>query len=221
VSTTLDSARVVAVLDRLRVFAQERDEPAKNRLRAREEQAGAKIYGQQRADLYGDASLAIATEVGELLYVLAVSRRAHLIVEFGCSLGFSTIFLAAALRDIGSGSLITTEFQPAKAVAARENLADAGLADLVEVRVGDARETLRSLPGQVDVLFLDGWNDLYLPILGLVEPHLPAGALVVADLNRDDPELVTYQTRVHAPDSGYLSINLPLDAGVEISLRVP
>jgi predicted O-methyltransferase YrrM len=221
VSTTLDSAPVLAVLDRLRAVAQERDEPAKDRVRAREEQIGAKIYGQQRADLYRDASLAVTTEVGELLYVLAVNRRAQRIVEFGCSLGFSTIFLAAALRDIGSGSLLTTESQPQKAAIARENLADAGLSDLVEVREGDARETLSSLSGPVDMLFLDGWNDLYLPILRLVEPDLPTGAMVVADLSRDDPEIVRYQNQVHARDSGYLSITLPLDAGVEVSLRAP
>jgi predicted O-methyltransferase YrrM len=134
-------------------------------------------------------------------------------------LGFSTIHLASALRDNGTGSLITTEFQPAKARIARQNLADAGLEDLVELREGDALETLKRLDGQVDLLFLDGWNDLYLPVLLLVEPQLVPGSLVVADLSKDDPQLTSYCNHVHDPDNDYLSIDLPLDAGVVLSAR--
>jgi predicted O-methyltransferase YrrM len=80
---------------------------------ARRRSAG--VCQRPRYELYGDAPLAISREVGELYYVLAASRRAHLIVEFGASQSISTTYLAAGIRDGGRGSLITTELLPQKA----------------------------------------------------------------------------------------------------------
>jgi predicted O-methyltransferase YrrM len=143
-------------------------------------------------------------------------------VEFGCSLGLSTIFLAAGLRDNndGAGSLITTELLSGKAKTARENLTEAGLDDLVELRLGDALQTLANLTEPVDLLFLDGRNDLYLPVLRLLEPRLAPDALVAADLSVEDPDLLPYLEHVRERAQGYFSINLPLDAGVELSVRI-
>ncbi|MGI8802649.1 MAG: O-methyltransferase [Solirubrobacteraceae bacterium] len=217
-ASSLRSPAVVAVLERLRRLGVAEDEPGKRRLQAREAELGAKVYGAARAALYSGAPIAVASEVGELLYVLAVGRRARRIVEFGTSLGVSTIHLAAAVRDLGAGSVVTTELQPEKAACARLNLAEAGLDDLVEIREGDALETLRG-GGGIDLLFLDGWNDLYLPVLRLLEPRLGAGALVVADMSPDDPHLLAYREYVAAPGGGYASIEVPLDDGVVLSAR--
>jgi predicted O-methyltransferase YrrM len=82
-----------------------------------------------------------------------------------------------------------------------------------------AREA--ELGSRVDLLFLDGRNDLYLPVLRLVEPRLAPDALVAADLNAEDPDLLPYLEHVRDPDHGYFSIEIPLDAGVEISARLP
>lgn len=109
--------------------------------------------------------------MGELFYLLVITRQANRIVEFGASHGISTIYLAGAIRDLGGDSVITTEILPAKAEATRKNLGDAGLADVVEILVGDARDTLRNLDQAVDILVLDGRNDLYIEILDLVEPR--------------------------------------------------
>ena len=140
------------------------------------------MYGRDRGAIYGLAPLSITPEVGELLYVLAMAARARTIVEFGASLGFSTIHLAAAARDLGGARVITTEMEPEKARLARQNLADAGLDDLVDLREGDALSTLADVD-EGDLLFLDGWNNLYLPVLDLLDPALSTGALVVADLS--------------------------------------
>jgi predicted O-methyltransferase YrrM len=211
---------VQRVLERLRRQGELEDPPAKARLSAHEIERGRRVYGRERAALYGSAaSLAIAPEVGELLYVLALARRPSTIVEFGASLGFSTIHLAAAARDLGDARVITTEMEPDKASAARENLAEAGLEDLVDLREGDALETLRDV-GPVDLLFLDGWNNLYVSVLDLLEPKLSPGALVIADLSEGDPEQVPYCERVHDPAGGYVSVEVPLDAGVVVSSRV-
>ena len=209
------------MLDRLRLAGSQQDERAKERQRSREVELGRRLDGRERADLYRDAPIAIVPDVGELLYVLALARRAERVVEFGTSLGFSTIHLAAALRDNGSGSLITTEWQHEKAQLAEENLIEAGLGDLVEIRVGDAMETLGEMSGDIDIVFLDGWNDLYLQVLELLEPHLRPGGLVIADLSRDDPTLAPYSDYVRDPGNGYQSIEIPLDAGVLLSVRTP
>jgi predicted O-methyltransferase YrrM len=78
-------------------------------------------------------------------------------VEFGTSFGISTLHLAAALRDNGGGRLITSEFEPSKVARARRNLEAGGVADLVEIREGDALQTLAAdLPETIDLVLLDG-----------------------------------------------------------------
>ena len=89
---------------------------------------------------YADNFLNVSADFGRFLYMCARARTAKRIVEFGTSFGISTIHLACALRDGGGGHLIGSELEPTKAKRARENLAAAGLADLVEIRVGDALE---------------------------------------------------------------------------------
>ena len=170
-------------------------------------------------DFYGqlkDVPLEISRETGTLLYMLARSSRARNIVEFGTSFGISTLHLAAALRDNGGGKLITTEFEPSKVARARENLTVGGVIDLVEIRVGDALETLRNnLPESIELLLLDGHKALYLDILSLVESRLRPGALVVADNADFNPE---YVARMRSPANGYLST--PFGSDVELSLRI-
>lgn len=170
-------------------------------------------------DLYArlkDAPLPVSRATGLLLYMLARSSHARVIVEFGTSFGISTLHLAAALRDNGGGRLVTAEFEPSKVARARRNLDAAGLADLVEIREGDALQTLaREQPSGVDLLLLDGAKPLYPDILSLVEPYLRPGALVVADNADHAPD---YLARVRAPNGGYLS--LPFGEDVELSLRV-
>jgi predicted O-methyltransferase YrrM len=163
-----------------------------------------------------DAALPVSRATGLLLYMLARSSRARAIVEFGTSFGISTLHLAAALRDNGGGRLVTSEFEPSKVARARQNVRDAGLVDLVEFREGDALQTLKSdLPQQIDLVLLDGAKALYPEILRLVEPHLRAGALIIADNADDSPDYVAH---VRSPASGYLST--PFAKDVELSMRL-
>ncbi|UVE69282.1 class I SAM-dependent methyltransferase [Burkholderia pyrrocinia] len=163
-----------------------------------------------------DYPLAVSRDTGTLLYMLARSSGARAIVEFGTSFGISTLHLAAALRDNGGGRLITSEFELSKVVRARANLTAAGLADLVEIREGDALRTLAAdLPETVDLLLLDGAKALYPEILALVEPRLGARAFVVADNAEYSPDYLAY---VRAPENGYLSV--PFGGDVELSMRI-
>ena len=164
------------------------------------------------ATFYGvlkDFPLAVSRETGHLLYMLARSLKARTIVEFGTSFGISTLHMAAALRENGGGRLITSEFEPSKAARARENLAAGGVADLVEIREGDALKTLaKDLPDAIDLVLLDGAKALYPEILALVEQHLRAGAVIIADNADDSPDYLSY---VRDPENGYLS--LPFELG--------
>jgi predicted O-methyltransferase YrrM len=170
-------------------------------------------------DLYGrlkNVPLAISRETGALLYMLARSSRARTIVEFGTSFGISTLHLAAALRDNGGGHLITSEFEPSKVARARHHLTAGGLIDLVEIRAGDALQTLSvDLPATVDLLLLDGAKALYPEILSLVESRLRPGALIVADNADYSPD---YLARVRSPANGYMST--PFAEDVELSMRI-
>ena len=164
----------------------------------------------------GDKALAVSRETGTLLYMLARATKARTIVEFGTSFGLSTLHLAAALRDNGGGRLITSEFEPGKAARARATFAEAGFADLIELREGDALETLaRDLPDSIDLALLDGAKGLYPAVLDLIEGRLRPGALVLAD-NADWN--ADYIARVRDPARGYLSV--PFAADVELSLRL-
>ncbi len=163
-----------------------------------------------------DILMAVSPETGALLYMLARGNRAKGIVEFGTSFGISTVHLAAALRDNGGGKLIGTEFEHSKLAHARANLQAAGLADLVEIREGDAVETLaHDLPDPVDLVLLDGHKPLYARILALVAPRLRAGSYLVADNADASPE---YKALVRAPGSGYLSI--PFAGDVELTMKL-
>jgi predicted O-methyltransferase YrrM len=163
-----------------------------------------------------DFPLAVSRETGRLLYMLARSTRAKHIVEFGTSFGISTLHLAAALQDNGGGRLITTEFEPGKAAKARENLTAAGLIALVEIREGDALQTLKAdLPESIDLLLLDGAKALYPEILGLVESRLRPGAFIVADNADYSPD---YLDHVRSAAKGYMST--PFGGDVEVSVRV-
>ncbi len=170
-------------------------------------------------DLYSrlkDQPLPVSRATGALLYMLARSTGAHQVVEFGTSFGLSTLHLAAALRDNGGGRVITCEFEPSKVERARENLAAGELVDLVEIRVGDALQTLRSgLPDAIDLVLLDGAKALYAQVLDLLESRLRPGALVIADNADDSPE---YLERVRAPGCGWLST--PFGDDVEVSMKL-
>jgi predicted O-methyltransferase YrrM len=215
--STLSSPAVAGVLGRLHAQADDEDPQVAQRVRAREAELGRRLVQEQRYELYGAAPLSIAREVGQFLYLLALSARPRRIIEFGSSLGVSTIYLAASLRDGGGGTLITSEHHEQKVKLAQQNLRDAGLADLVELRYGDALHTLADIAEPVDFVFLDGRNDLYLPILRLLEPHLTPAGLVVADLSADDSDLLPYLQRVREPACSYFSMTVPLDDGVELS----
>jgi predicted O-methyltransferase YrrM len=174
---------------------------------------------QELADALSEYYLPVTPEAGRLLYALVRASRPATVVEFGMSLGISTIHLAAAVRDNGVGRVLTTELSADKVVAAKRNFAEAGLEDVITVLPGDALETLASVDEPVQFVLLDGWKDIYIPILEMLE--LAPGALVVAD-NTSMPDLQPYLDYMRNPANGYVSVNFPVreNDSMEISCRV-
>ncbi len=224
-TSTLESDAVAATLNRL--FADEEQQD----LMTAFANAGVDMRGDYPVDIdhadlaerTKDLIMSVSREGGQLLYLLTRAIKARTVVEFGTSFGISTLFLASAVRDNGGGQVITTELQADKARRARASFDAAGLGDLIDLRVGDARETLGDLPGPVDLVLLDGWLDLRAPILKLVHPRLRPGALVIVDdidLYQGQAFNQEFSDFIEDPDNGYLSMRIPVHQGVQVCLKL-
>lgn len=218
---SLSSGRVARILERLHQEADAADAPLMQTFESEAttvEQAMSRVVEAETKDLtglyhrYAGNFLSVSPEFGRFLYMCARSCKAKRIIEFGSSMGISAIYMAAALRDMGGGVLIGTELEPGKAERAQANLAAAGLADLVEFRIGDARETLNpGVDGDIDMVMLDGAFTLYLSVLKLLEPHLKPGAIIIGE--NAFAQAGGYIDYVRDPQNGYLSVPLSFDPG--------
>ena len=207
-ATPLRDPRVLAVIERL-VAARRR--PA---------DGGPRRNALQAPHSYADIGFSILPEQGDLLYLLCRATRATRVVEFATSVGMSTLYLAAAVRDNGGGLVIGSELVPAKVATARRNLAEAGLDRYAQIREGDATITLRHLDDPVDLLLIDGWPlpegpSLARRVTELVAPRLRLGGILVND--NAEPDFLDY---IRDPASGFLSMTLPLKGGTELCVKV-
>jgi predicted O-methyltransferase YrrM len=171
---------------------------------------------QERADALATVYMPISAQGGDLLYSLVRASRPERVVEFGTSFGISTIYLACAILDNGKGQLFSTEMNAAKVEAARRNLLEAGVAEPVTILPGDALQTLRAVPGPIGLVLLDGWKDLNLPVLKMLEPRLAPGALIIGDDNTFKT-MADYLHYIRDRANGYVSVDFPVADGMEIS----
>ncbi len=169
---------------------------------------------------WADKMVALEPIKAQFCYSLCRALNAKRVVECGTSFGVSTLYLAAAVRDNGGGTVIATEYEPAKAAIAREHFAQAGLSQFVDLREGDLRETLKAIEGPVDFLLMDIWTPLARPAIELVGPHLRAGGTVIAD-NTDTYRIAygDYFDYLGNPANGFSTMTLPFDGGLEMSVK--
>ena len=180
---------------------------------------GQKLFDVLTPEAMKDFYLPVSREQGEFLYLTARAIGATKVVEFGTSFGISTIYLAAAVRDNGSGEVIGSEIEASKVQVAKANLEAAGLAAHADVRLGDAMETLRDLPEPIDLVLLDGWKDLYIPVLELVTPRLRPGSVVLADnIFTFRKSLRPYVESMQSGERGFASTTLHIADGFEYSV---
>ena len=127
----------------------------------------------------GLPDIAVSAAMGQLLNILVASAGARRVLEIGTLGGYSTTCMARALPP--DGELISLEYEPKHAEVARANLARAGVADRVRVIVGPAIETLPTLSGPFDFIFIDADKrsnpDYFLAAIGLSRP----GTLIYID----------------------------------------
>lgn len=160
----------------------------------------------------------IAPENGQLLSILIQSIQARNVLEVGTSNGYSTIWLAAALKETG-GRLITLEFDTRRAEEARTHLQEVGLESIVEIRVGNALDEIPKCNATFDLVFLDAEKSEYRRYLELALPNIRTGGLIVADdtvTMRDEmPDYIEYVFNTPTLSS----VDIPLDDGIILSYK--
>jgi predicted O-methyltransferase YrrM len=165
--------------------------------------------------------LPVGAEVGAFLRALAVARRPARILELGTSYGYSTLFLADAARMCGA-RVVSVDLDAGKQAYARERLAQAGLADFVEFRCGDAVEIVRADDGEWGLVLLDIWKDLYVACFEAVYPRLAEEGVIVSD-NMIYPEgareaVRKLRTAIRAKPDLQTAL-LPFGSGIELTVR--
>jgi caffeoyl-CoA O-methyltransferase len=159
----------------------------------------------------------VAPTTGRVLVSIVAPQNACEVLEIGGSRGYSSIWLAAGARMLG-GRVLSLEDDPAKCHAWRRNIADAGLEEWAELVEGDALETLPTIEDGFDVVFLDAEKEDYERLFGLARGKLEPGGVVVADNVLSHEETLGAYSRARQSDPALLSVTVPLDRGLELSV---
>lgn len=161
---------------------------------------------------------ALHPDSARLLYITALAAKATAIMEVGTNRGYSTLWLALAAKKNG-GKVTTCELDPAKAKEARAYFEQAGLAQAIEVCVGDAGEILRQQTGPIDLLFIDAVKEDYKTYLETAYSRITPGGLIVADnVLSHSEQLLDYTTYVqNHPRLESATINI--GRGLEITVK--
>lgn len=158
----------------------------------------------------------IAPTTGRFLFSVVAANAGCEVLELGGSRGYSTIWLAAAARILG-GHVVSLEHDPVKCDVRRRNVADAGLADWVDLVDGDAFAVLPGLEDGFDVVFLDAEKDDYEALFALARAKLDPGGVVVADNVLSHVETLGAYSAARQADPGLVSVTVPLDRGLEVT----
>jgi predicted O-methyltransferase YrrM len=215
--------KIRLLLCNLHTEAAKQEEPLKRQMAPflQECQQGKTLPRDQIERLMDDKYIALDPAQGVFCYLLARAIGARRIVEFGTSFGVSTIYLGMAVRDNGGGVVIGTEKIAEKAKQACENISKAGLSDFVDIRVGNALETLKDIHGSIDFFLNDGFPSYALPVLKLVAPYMRIGSIVITDnvglLKADYREYLEY---LRNPINGFQSVLMGLNEGTEFSVKM-
>jgi predicted O-methyltransferase YrrM len=186
-----------------------------------DERAKAASLGARLFEHRDEFLLPVGREVGWFLHSLILAKRPARVLELGTSYGYSTLFLADAVTQIG-GTLITMDLADYKQAAARAMIEKAGLSAVVQFRLGDAVVLIDADPGPFDLVLLDIWKDFYVPCLRAFYPKLADEGIIVAD-NMIEPAVVREDVRKYRAAVGSLpdmrTTLLPIGSGIELSVR--
>jgi caffeoyl-CoA O-methyltransferase len=160
---------------------------------------------------------AVTPSTGRFLFALVAPQNACEVLEVGGSRGYSTIWLATAARILG-GHVVSIENDPTKCQAWRRNVKEAGLADWAELVEGDAHGRLLDLEDIFDVVFIDAEKEDYERYFELARPKLEPGGLIVADNVLSHEETLGAYSSMRQADPDLVSVTVPLDRGLELSV---
>ena len=190
--------RIRAVLERLEAEdAVEREEGVARELRGRQ----------------------VARSTGQFLFALVAPQWDCEVLEVGGSRGYSSIWLAAGVRNLG-GHVLSLEADPTKIEAWRQNVAEAGLEETAEVIEGDAFQTLPEIRDVFDVVFIDAEKEDYERLFALVRDKVEPGGLFVADNVLSHAEPLAEYSKARQADPTLESVTVPLDRGLELSVAL-
>jgi len=159
----------------------------------------------------------IEPTTGRFLFSLVAPQTDCEVLELGGSRGYSSIWLAAGVRHLG-GRVLSLEHDPAKVDAWRRNVEDAGLTEWAELHEGDAFEQLPQIDDVFDLVFLDAEKGDYEELFRLAREKLEPGAVVVADNVLSHPDPLAQYSAARQADPTLLSVTVPLDRGLELSV---
>jgi predicted O-methyltransferase YrrM len=163
--------------------------------------------------------LAVSEEDGRFLRLLVATSGAKRALEIGGASGYSAIWIGSALRDTG-GTLVTIEYDAARARELAANIRRAGLSDIVEVVSGDAFEQIPKVAGTFDFVFLDAWKRDYKRFFDMVYPRLDKGGLFIAhNVVNKRAEMGDFLDAVQAHPSLWTTIVSPSGEGMSVSLK--
>jgi caffeoyl-CoA O-methyltransferase len=164
-----------------------------------------------------ERSRQITRKTGEFLFAFVTPQNDCGVLEIGASRGYSTVWLAAGVRNF-AGSVLSLEHDPKKAEAWRRNIADAGLEESADLLEGDAFQTLPKVQDVFDVVFVDAEKDDYEALFHLARERVEPGAVIVADNVLSHVETLGAYTAARQADPTLLSITLPFERGLELSV---
>src|SRR6478672_6129515 len=174
--------------------------------REREEGVARELRGRQ-----------VARSTGQFLFSVVAPQTDCEVLELGGSRGYSSIWLAAGVRYFG-GRVLSLEHDPAKIEAWHRNVEEAGVEEWAELREGDAFEQLPRIDDVFDVVFLDVEKDDYEELFRLARDKVEPGGLVVADNVLSHPDPLAQYSAARQADPTLLSVTVPLDRGLELSV---
>jgi predicted O-methyltransferase YrrM len=159
----------------------------------------------------------VARTTGQFLFAFVSPQTDCEVLEIGGSRGYSSIWLAAGVRNLG-GRVLSLESDPAKVESWRANVEEAGLDDWADLIEGDAFETLPPIDDVFDVVFLDAEKEQYERIFAEARGKLEPGAVVIADNVLSHQETLGAYSHARQADPTLESVTLPLDRGLELSV---
>jgi caffeoyl-CoA O-methyltransferase len=135
--------------------------------------------GQETESSTDAPQMSVGALEGAFLRFLVALKKPQLVLELGVFTGWSSIDMASALPP--GGSIIACDVNAETTAIARRYAEEAGVADRIDYRVGNAFETLEGLAGPFDLVFIDAWKPDYVDYYEAVLPKLAADGVILAD----------------------------------------